>query len=163
MRLFPKWTRLAVWINDSADFRRLIESPLIDVTLGTKAALEVLEHQGFGKQVRGLRRCRFLEPSAARTAGDCRGVRVALVADRRGIITAHVSSAQPLNDLQRQVTTSCPADRGQRGTQREHRGADPAGRGLLGGLVVRIGSRLYDTSLKSRLQRLAMHAMRGAA
>ena len=33
---------------------------------------------------------------------------------------------------------------------------------LLGGLVVRIGARLYDTSLKSRLQRL-QYAMRGAA
>ena len=33
---------------------------------------------------------------------------------------------------------------------------------LLGGLVVRIGARLYDTSLKSRLQRL-QYAMKGAA
>ena len=39
-------------IDTSADFRRLIESPLIDVTLGTKAALAVLEQQGFGKPVR---------------------------------------------------------------------------------------------------------------
>ena len=31
-----------------------------------------------------------------------------------------------------------------------------------GGLVVRIGARLYDTSLKSRLQRL-QYAMKGAA
>ena len=33
---------------------------------------------------------------------------------------------------------------------------------LLGGMVVRIGARLYDTSLKSRLQRL-QYAMKGAA
>ena len=33
---------------------------------------------------------------------------------------------------------------------------------LLGGLVVRVGARLYDTSLKSRLQRL-QYAMKGAA
>jgi F-type H+-transporting ATPase subunit delta len=33
---------------------------------------------------------------------------------------------------------------------------------LLGGLTVRIGSELYDTSLKSRLQRLR-HVMKGAA
>src|ERR1700710_2311713 len=39
-------------ITASADFRRLIESPLIDVTAGTKAALAVLEQQGFGKLVR---------------------------------------------------------------------------------------------------------------
>ena len=33
---------------------------------------------------------------------------------------------------------------------------------LLGGLVVKLGARLYDTSLKSRLQRL-QYAMKGAA
>ena len=33
---------------------------------------------------------------------------------------------------------------------------------ILGGLIVKIGSRLYDTSIKSRLQRLS-YAMKGAA
>jgi F-type H+-transporting ATPase subunit delta len=33
---------------------------------------------------------------------------------------------------------------------------------LLGGLVVRIGARLFDSSIKSRLQRL-QYAMKGAA
>ena len=33
---------------------------------------------------------------------------------------------------------------------------------LMGGLVVRIGSRLYDNSIKSKLQRL-QYAMKGAA
>ncbi|MFN9336218.1 MAG: F0F1 ATP synthase subunit delta, partial [Alphaproteobacteria bacterium] len=32
----------------------------------------------------------------------------------------------------------------------------------LGGLIVRIGSRLYDNSIKSKLQRL-QYAMKGAA
>jgi len=35
-------------------------------------------------------------------------------------------------------------------------------RAVIFGLVVRIGARLYDTSLKSRLQRL-QYAMKGAA
>ena len=39
-------------IDTSADFRRLLESPLIDVNQATRAALAVLEQQGFGKQVR---------------------------------------------------------------------------------------------------------------
>jgi F-type H+-transporting ATPase subunit delta len=33
---------------------------------------------------------------------------------------------------------------------------------ILGGLIVKLGARLYDTSLKSRLQRL-QYAMKGAA
>ena len=39
-------------IDASADFRRLLESPLIDVNQATRAALAVLEQQGFGKPVR---------------------------------------------------------------------------------------------------------------
>ena len=39
-------------IDASADFRRLLGSPLIDVNHATKAALAVLEQQGFGKAVR---------------------------------------------------------------------------------------------------------------
>ena len=39
-------------IDASADFRRLLESPLIDVNQATRAALAVLEQEGFGKPVR---------------------------------------------------------------------------------------------------------------
>ena len=47
-----RWRRLGRLIDASADFRRLLESPLIDVNQATRAALAVLEQQGFGKQVR---------------------------------------------------------------------------------------------------------------
>jgi F-type H+-transporting ATPase subunit delta len=144
-------------IEQSADFRRLIDSPLIDITLGTKAALAVLEQEGFGKPVRDFvgviasnRRLRALPEIIAAFA--------ALVADRRGIITAHVTSAQPLNDLQRQQLRARLIEAGY-GNVNIHELVQPD---LLGGLVVRIGARLYDTSLKSRLQRL-QYAMKGAA
>ena len=144
-------------ITQSADFRRLIESPLIDVTLGTKAVLAVLDQQGFGKQVHDFvgvisanRRLRALPEIVAAFAD--------LVADRRGIITAHVLSAQPLNDLQRQQLRARLIEAGY-GNVNINEQIQPD---LLGGLVVRIGARLYDTSLKSRLQRL-QYAMKGAA
>jgi len=81
-----------------------------------------------------------------------------LVAQRRGIITAHVASAHPLNDLQRQQLRARLIEAGY-GNVNIHEAVEPD---LLGGLVVRIGARLYDTSLKSRLQRL-QYAMKGAA
>jgi F-type H+-transporting ATPase subunit delta len=144
-------------IDASADFRRLIESPLIDVTTGTKAALAVLEQEGFGKPVRDFvgviaanRRLRALREIVTAFSS--------LVADRRGIITAHVSSAQPLNDLQRQQLRARLIEAGY-GNVNILEQVQPD---LLGGLVVRIGARLYDTSLKSRLQRL-QYAMKGAA
>ena len=54
-RSTPWWRRWRDWassIDTSADFRRLLESPLIDVNQATRAALAVLEQEGFGKQVR---------------------------------------------------------------------------------------------------------------
>ena len=144
-------------IDASADFRRLLESPLIDVNQATKAALAMLEQEGYSKPVRDFvgvitanRRLRALRDIVRAFA--------ALVADRRGIITAHVASAHPLNDVQRQQLRARLIEAGY-GNVNILEAVEPD---LLGGLVVRIGARLYDTSLKSRLQRL-QYAMKGAA
>ena len=144
-------------IDRSADFRRLLESPLIDVKTATAAAQAVLTQEGFGKEVRDFvgvisvnRRLRVLR--------DIVGAFATLVAQRRGIVTAHVASAHPLNDVQRQQLRARLIEAGYGNVNIDERvDAD-----LLGGLVVRIGARLYDTSLKSRLQRL-QYAMKGAA
>ena len=144
-------------IDTSADFRRLLESPLIDVNQATRAALAVLEQQGFGKQVRD-----FVGVIAAnrrlRNLRDIVRAFAALVAERRGLITAHVATAHPLNDLQRQQLRARLIEAGYSNVNILEL-VEPD---LLGGLVVRIGARLYDTSLKSRLQRL-QYAMKGAA
>ena len=144
-------------IDGSSDFRRLLESPLIDVKSATAAAQAVLTQEGFGKEVRDFvgvisvnRRLRVLRDVVSAFA--------ALVAERRGIVTAHVVSAHPLNDVQRQQLRARLIEAGYGNVNIDERvDAD-----LLGGLVVRIGARLYDTSLKSRLQRL-QYAMKGAA
>jgi F-type H+-transporting ATPase subunit delta len=144
-------------IDASADFRRLLASPLIDIHQARRAALAVLESEGFGKPVRDLvgvvasnRRLRALRAIVAAFA--------TLVADKRGIITAHVASAHALDDVQRQQLRARLIEAGY-GNVNIHESVEPD---LLGGLVVRIGARLYDTSLKSRLQRL-QYAMKGAA
>ena len=144
-------------IDSSADLRRLLESPLIDINQAQKAVLAVLEQQGFGKAVRDFvgvvaanRRLRALREVVSAFAS--------LVAERRGIITAHVVSAQPLSDVQRQQLRARLIEAGY-GNVNIHECVEPD---MLGGLTVRIGARLYDTSLKSRLQRL-QYAMKGAA
>ena len=144
-------------IDASADFRRLLESPLIDVNTATAAAQAVLAQEGFGKEVRDFvgvisvnRRLRILR--------DVVNAFATLVADHRGIVTAHVASAHPLNDVQRQQLRARLIEAGYGNVNINER-VEPD---LLGGLVVRIGARLYDTSLKSRLQRL-QYAMKGAA
>ena len=149
--------RLRQLIATSADFRRLIDSPLIDVTQGRRAALAVLGAEGFGKTVRNFvgviannRRLRSL-PQIINAFSE-------LVAEKRGVVTAHVASAQPLNDVQRQSLRARLIEAGYGNVNIVEQVAPD----LLGGLVVNIGSRLYDTSLKSRLQRL-QYAMKGAA
>ena len=144
-------------IDSSADFRRLLNSPLIDVNQATKAALAVLESQGFGKITRDFvgvitanRRLRALRSIVAAFA--------ALVADKRGVVIAQVSSARPLSSVQRQQLRARLIEAGY-GNVNLVEQVDPT---LLGGLIVKIGARLYDTSLKSRLQRLQF-AMKGAA
>jgi F-type H+-transporting ATPase subunit delta len=144
-------------IDASPDLRRLLESPLIDVNSATKAALAVLEGHGFGKAVRD-----FVGVIAAnrrlRALRDIVNAFATLVAERRGITTAHVASAQPLNDVQRQQLRARLIEAGYGNVNI----VEQVETDLLGGLVVRIGARLYDTSLKSRLQRL-QYAMKGAA
>jgi F-type H+-transporting ATPase subunit delta len=144
-------------IDESADFRRLLSSPLIDVTQARTAAFAVLEQQGFGKLVRDFvgviannRRLGALRQIVASFAQ--------LLAAKRGVVVAHVSSAHPLTDVQREQLRARLIEAGY-GSVNIQDTVEPS---LLGGLVVRIGARLYDTSLKSRLQRL-QYAMKGAA
>jgi F-type H+-transporting ATPase subunit delta len=144
-------------IDESPDFRRLLSSPLIDVTQARTAANAVLEQQGFGKLVRDFvgvvannRRLASLRHIVAAFA--------ALVAAKRGVVVAQVQSAHPLTDIQREQLRARLIEAGY-GSVNIQDTVEPS---LLGGLVVRIGARLYDTSLKSRLQRL-QYAMKGAA
>ena len=149
--------QLGQLIDESPDFQRLLASPLIDVHQARAAALAVLEREGFGKPVRDFvgvvasnRRLANLRQIVAAFA--------ALVAQKRGVVTAHVASAHPLNNVQRQQLRARLIEAGY-GNVNIVEQVEPD---LLGGLVVRVGARLYDTSLKSRLQRL-QYAMKGAA
>ena len=144
-------------IDQSAPFRRLLSSPLVDVTQARTAAEAVLKEQGFGKTVNDFvgviannRRLAVLRSIVSTFA--------ALVAQKRGVITASVASAHPLSDVQREQLRARLIEAGF-GNVNIQESVDPT---LLGGLVVRVGARLYDTSLKSRLQRL-QYAMKGAA
>jgi len=144
-------------VDQSPELRRLLSSPLIDVTQARTAAQRVLEQQGFGKTVLDFvgvvannRRLNSLRAIIAAFA--------ALVAQKRGVIVANVASAHALTDVQREQLRARLIEAGY-GNVNIQETVDPA---VLGGLVVRVGARLYDTSLKSRLQRL-QYAMKGAA
>ena len=78
------------------------------------------------------------------------------LAKSRGELTAVVSTAQPLNDAQKAALDA--ALRRAVGVKvAVETKVEPA---LMGGMVVRIGSRMFDSSLRSKLQRLQL-AMKG--
>jgi F-type H+-transporting ATPase subunit delta len=144
-------------VDESPDLRRLLASPLVDVDTAQRATRAVLEAQGFGRIVQDFagvvvsnRRLTALRRIIAAFA--------ALVAEKRGLIVAEVETAYPLSDLQEQQLRARLIESGYSNVEIIKR-VDPS---LLGGLVVKIGARLYDSSLKSRLQRL-QYAMKGAA
>ena len=144
-------------IDESGDLRRLLGSPLIDVNTAQKAVRAVLAANGFGKTVQDFV---SVVVSNRRMSALRRIVNAfaALVAEKRGVVVAEVSTAHPLSDLQEQQLRARLIESGF-GNVNIVKQVDPS---LLGGLVVKIGARLYDSSLKSRLQRL-QYAMKGAA
>ena len=148
---------LGALIDGSADLRRLLASPLLDIRAATKALDAVLAAGGFGKTVTdfaGVIAANRRLPELRRIVSAF----AALLAARRGVVVADVTSAFPLSDLQRTQLRARLTEAGYSKVDLRET-VDPA---LLGGLSLRIGARLYDASISSRLQRL-QHAMKGAA
>lgn len=145
-----------LWRED-AGFRAFVADPRLDSGAQRRGAFAIIAKAGIGTEVRNLvgvliqnRRLGTL-PQVAAAFG-------AQLAARRGQQTAQVATAHPLSDTQRAQIVARLTEAGFSGVQLQER-VDPT---LLGGLVVRIGSRLYDNSIKSKLQRL-QYAMKGAA
>jgi F-type H+-transporting ATPase subunit delta len=145
-----------LWQGD-AGFRAFVADPRLDAAAQQRGAFALVEKAGIGTEVRNLlgvlimnRRLGSL-PDVAAAFG-------ALLAARRGQQIAQVTTAHPLNDTQRAQIVARLTEAGYSGVQLR----EAVDASLLGGLVLRIGSRLYDNSIKSKLQRL-QYAMKGAA
>jgi F-type H+-transporting ATPase subunit delta len=149
--------RLQSMIDESADLRRLIRSPLFSRQVQSRAMDAVLEAAGIGNLTRRFigvvtknRRLFVLE-------GMIRAFCV-LLARHRGEVAAEVVTATPLTDAQRAgLEDALKSVLGAKVVVNAR--VDAA---LLGGMVVRVGSRMIDSSLRSKLNRLQL-AMKGAA
>jgi F-type H+-transporting ATPase subunit delta len=145
-------------VGESADLARLIASPVIGRDLQGKALLAVLDAAG----IKGLTRNFVGTVAANGRARDLPGMASAFLAElasRRGETTATVTSAVPLT--QAQLDQLSAALKGVLGGAKVSIDArvEPD---ILGGLVVKVGSRLFDSSIRSKLQRLQL-AMKGVA
>jgi F-type H+-transporting ATPase subunit delta len=145
-------------LAESADLRRLIGSPVIGRELQGKALLAVLDAAG----IKGLTRSFIGTVAANGRARELPAMAAGFLAElarRRGETTATVTSAVPLTPAQlQQLTDTLRSVLGGAKVSVDARvDAD-----ILGGLVVKVGSRLFDSSIRSKLQRLQL-AMKGVA
>ena len=137
--------------SESRDLDQMIKSPLFGRGAKTKAITALAQQS----KMHDLSR-RFLA-SVARNGrlseiGAITGAFLAELSRQRGEVTAQVSSAKPLSANQIESLKSSLA-KAAGGKVTVEAKVDPS---LLGGLTVRLGSRMIDTSLKSKLARLQL-------
>lgn len=149
--------RIASLINESDDLRRLVVSPVFGADDQARAFSAVLDRVGIKGLVANFvglviqNRRLFALPDMIRGFN-------ALLAAKRGEVTADVTSAHPLNDAQIQsLKASLKTATGRDVTLNTKVDAS-----LLGGLVVKVGSRMIDSSLKTKLTSLKL-AMKEAS
>jgi F-type H+-transporting ATPase subunit delta len=140
---------LKAMLAESRDLRALIVSPAFDAEtkgLGLAAVADAAQFTGTTKKFLGLL-------AANRRASALSGVIAAfdrLAAADRGAISAEVVTALPLTPAQSAALQSALRAAVGKDPEIEAR-VDPA---ILGGVKVRVGSRLFDASVKSRLDSL---------
>lgn len=146
---------IGAMLDDSADLQRLVRSPVIsrdDQQKGMDAVLEAAEISELTRNFIGVvtRNRRLFS-----LAGMIKGYQ-ALLADRRGEATAEVVTAKALSDAQLGAIENSIKQAMGTNVAIDARVDDS----LLGGLIVKVGSRMVDTSLKTKLTQLRL-AMKG--
>jgi F-type H+-transporting ATPase subunit delta len=142
-------------IADSSDLQTVITSPLMDRADQSRAIGAVVKAAGLGDLTQrfvGLvaaNRRLFALPAIIRAFQK-------MLADKRGEVAAEVTAAHPLTDAQKAAVSEA-IKRVVGGKVSIDMKVDAS---LLGGLIVRVGSRMIDGSVKTKLQKLQL-AMKG--
>ncbi len=134
-------------IADSADLNRLVRSPVFDADEQLKALSAILAKAGIGGLAANFLRVITTNRRLFAVRDMIRGYR-ALVARHKGEVTAQVTVAEKLSDTHlddlksalKSVTSGKDIDLDVR--------IDPA---IIGGLIVKVGSRMVDSSLRTKL------------
>jgi F-type H+-transporting ATPase subunit delta len=136
-------------INSSDDLTRLVRSPVFSAEDQDRAMGAVMDRAGFQKLTRNfvgvvIRNQRI---SALQNMGRAYAQ---MLATARGEITAQVTSAHVLGDPQVAALKDALNAAMGRDVQLETN----VDKGLLGGLIVKVGSRMIDSSLRTKLNNL---------
>lgn len=141
----------------SPDLQRLVKSPVIAAEDQVRALGSVLSAAAVGDLTKNFfnvvsrNRRLFSAPEMVRAFQ-------ALAAKSRGEVTAQVASAHPLTDAQaEELTAVLKATVG-----KDVKLATKVDPSLIGGLIVKLGSRMVDSSLKTKLSNLSLSLKGGA-
>lgn len=148
-------TNVRAALDQSDEFARLVASPLVSRQDAARAVAASASAMGIDDTTRNFLGVLAENRRLSQLPAIIRAFR-ALAANHRGETTAEVTSAHPLSAaqvdaLKQQLRTRIGRD------VAVDLSVDPT---LLGGLVVKIGSQMIDSSIRTRLNTLA-HAMKG--
>ena len=150
-------TRLVSSIDESQDLQRLVRSPVLNRKDQGKAMTSVFEAMEVGELTKNFvgliaqNRRLFARTDMVKGFLD-------ELARRRGEVTAEVTAARSLSESQvAALQESLQRSRG--GKVSISHEVDPT---LIGGMVVKVGSRMVDTSLRTQLNKIQI-AMKGVS
>jgi F-type H+-transporting ATPase subunit delta len=143
-------------LSDSADLKRLVRSPVFSAEVQMKALDAVMDKAGISGTSAKFLRVLTANRRLFAVSDVIRAFR-ALVANFKGEATAEVTVAEQLNDknldaLKAALNTVTGKD------VALNVKVDPS---IIGGLVVKLGSRMVDSSLRTKLNSIK-HAMKEA-
>lgn len=148
-RLSSELDQVQAALDDSADLRDLIASPRYSRGDQQKAISALAEKMGLGATMANTlkllaqNRRLFVLPALV---NQLRG----LIAEERGEVTAEVTSAVALTDDQKKQLTETLAQKSGK-TVKLKTSVDET---LIGGMIVKLGSQMIDSSVRSKLASL---------
>jgi F-type H+-transporting ATPase subunit delta len=140
---------IAALSEESVDLRRVWENPAVPAVQKRKLLDVIVQRDGIDRQVRNLvavlidhRRLTLLPRIVEQLEKELN--------TRMGFAEAQISSARELGDTEKRALESQIAKVTGKKVRAQY-GLDPS---LLGGAVIRIGSTIYDGSVKGQLERI---------
>ncbi len=148
-RALAELRAVAALLAESSDLRRVWENPAIPAEQKRALLDAIAQRDGISKQVRNLiavlidhRRIHFLEPVIQQLEKE--------IDARLGFAEAEIITSRDLGDAEkREVEARVEKLTGKKVRARYERDAS-----LLGGALVRVGSTIYDGSVKGQLERM---------
>jgi F-type H+-transporting ATPase subunit delta len=141
--------RIVDLLAESEDLRRVWENPAVPAEQKHKLLDAIVEREGIERHVRNLvavlidhRRVQFLARIVEQLKKELDA--------RMGFAEAHITSARELGDAEKR-SLEAQIERVTGKKVRAQFGLDAA---LLGGAVVRVGSTIYDGSVKGQLEKI---------